>query len=50
MRRLLLTLAVTCSATAASANCGGKFDQFVTGLKQDARNLGYQKLLGKQLF
>ena len=50
MRRLLLTLAVTCSATTTSANCGGKFDPFVSVLKQDARNLGYKETLLNNFF
>jgi lytic murein transglycosylase len=50
MGRLLLTLAITCFTTAATANCGGKFDQFVTGLRQDARTLGYRSTLVNSFF
>ena len=50
MRLLLLALILGAYSTVATANCGGKFDDFVTTLKQEAQTMGHHKNLVDNFF
>ena len=50
MRLLLLAFILGAYSTVANANCGGKFDDFVTTLKQEAQTMGHHKNLVDNFF